>query len=215
MKIIAGMATTNERLEYADKAFQSIKNQVRDIHIYNNSEGIDRADNGKYWALFLYSKEPIYYLTLDDDIIYPNDYVDSMLEAVEKHGCIVSHHGRILKGISKDYYFDHYAYAFYQENLVERKLDVYGDGVAAFRSDYFNPKDMPFEKQLRMSDTLVSKKMWEQGKEAILLKHKRMWLKPQPVPRQLTISGTRHKRADEKNKLADEILKLKNNCIFD
>lgn len=210
MKIIAGMATTNERLQYAEIAFKSIVSQCNDVQVYNNSTDIDRADNGKYWGLFLYHKEPIYYLTLDDDIIYPPDYVDNMLQGIEKHGCIVSHHGRILKGLSKDYYYDHHAFAFYQENLIERRLDVFGDGVAAFRTDYFNPLEMPFEKQKLMADTLVSKKMWEEGKEAVLLKHKRMWLKPQNVPKQLTISGTRHKRAEEKNKLADEIWYLKN-----
>jgi hypothetical protein len=177
--------------------------------LYNNSVNVDRADNGKYWGLFLHQKNPIYYLTLDDDIIYPEGYVDNMLEEIEKHNCIVSHHGRILKGIGLEYYTGHEAFAFYQHNKVNRYLDVFGDGVAGFRTDYFNPVSMPFEKQLRMADTLVSKKMWEEKKKCVHLAHEHCQIKPQRVASHLTISGTREVRKDEKNKLADEIYKLK------
>ena len=210
MRVICGMATTNERMEYADKAISSIIKQVGDLHLYNNSVNVDRADNGKYWGLFLNQKEPIYYLTLDDDICYPQGYVDNMLEAIERHKCIVSHHGRILKGQGREYYTGHNAFAFYQENNEERYLDVYGDGVAGFRTDYFNPKDMPFNSQLRMADTLVSLEMWKQGKKVIHLRHGKNEIKPQRVPAHLTISGTLEQRREAKNKLADEIWLIKN-----
>jgi hypothetical protein len=214
MKIVCGMATTNERMQFADKAIKSIISQVNDLHLYNNSVNIDRADNGKYWGLFLYHKEPVYYLTLDDDIIYPQGYVDNILNEVEKHGCIVSHHGRILKGTGLEYYTGHKAFAFFQENQTYKDLDVYGDGVAAFRSDYFNPKDMPFNKSLRMADTLVSLEMWKQGKRCVHIKHGHYEIKPMRVPTQLTISGTRNERTEEKNKLADEIYLLKNSLYI-
>jgi hypothetical protein len=210
MKIICGMATTSERMQYADKAINSIIRYVDDLHLYNNSVNIDRADNGKYWGLFLYSKEPVYYLTLDDDIIYPPDYVDTMLEAVEKHNSIVTHHGRILKGTGLNYYSDHKAFNFFSKNEQETILDVFGSGVTAHRSDYFNPKDMPFEKQLMMSDLVASLKAAEQGKVITLLKHEAYWLKPQRIPTQLTISGTRHLRIKQNNELADKIWLIKN-----
>ena len=212
MKVIAGMATTNARKEFAHRAAESIYKQVTDIYIHNNDSYVDRADNGKYWAAFIYQKEPIYYLTLDDDIIYPQGYVDNMLYQIEKHKCIVSHHGRVLQGLTKDvgdYYTGHKAYAFFQENKQEIQLDVFGDGVAGYRTDYFNPKDMPFEKRLCMSDTLVSLEMWKQGKKAVLLTHGKYHIKPQRVPAHLTISGTRETRSKEKNSIADEIYALK------
>lgn len=211
MKIIAGMATTNERLEFAERSIESIIKQVDQLHLYNNSLNKDIADNGKYNGLTKH-EEPIYYLTLDDDIIYPKGYVDNMLEQIEKHKCIVSHHGRELLGLSDkhEYYTGHKAYAFYSANNKEIQLDVFGDGVAAYRTDYFNPVDMVNEDRLRMADTIVSLKMWEQGKKAILLKHGDNEIRPQRVPKQLTITGTRHTRYKEKHKIVDEIWLIKN-----
>jgi hypothetical protein len=209
LKIVLGMATTNERLEYANRAIESIYKQVDTFHLYNNSEREDLTDNAKYYGLTIHQDEPIIYLTADDDIIYPEGYVDSIVNGIEKHGCIVSHHGRILKGLSKDYYRDHFAVGFFQESPKELKLDIYGDGVAGFRTDYFNPIEMVTHWQRMMADTLVSKMMWQQGKEAMLLKHEANWIKQQDVPRKLTISGTRFRRMEEKNRLADEIWLIK------
>lgn len=208
------MATTNERMQYADKAIDSILKQVNDLHLYNNSVNVDRADNGKYWGLFLNQKEPIYYLTLDDDIIYCEGYVDDILSEVEKHGCIVSHHGRILQGTGLEYYTGHKAYAFFQENNTYKDLDVFGTGVAAFRTDYFNPVDIPFDKRLMMSDNLASLEMTKQGKRCVHIKHGHYEIKPMRVPTQLTISGTRNERREQVNKLADEIYTLKNNLYI-
>lgn len=210
MKIVLGMATTNERLEFANKAIESIYKQVDTFHLYNNSEREDLTDNAKYYGLSLHQDEPIIYLTADDDIIYPDGYVDSIANAIDKHCYIVSHHGRILKGLSKDYYKDHFAVGFFQESRKECLLDVYGDGVAGFCTSYFNPLEMLTTDVRMMSDTLVSKMMWEQGKHALLLKHEANWIKQQEVPRKLTISGTRFRRMEEKNRLANDIWLIKN-----
>lgn len=208
MKIVAGMATTNERMKYAEIAIQSIINQVDSFHLYNNSVDSNKADNGKYFGLALNQYEPVYYFTLDDDIIYPPNYVQTMIDAIEKYQCIVSCHGRILTGTNREYYTDHKAFCFASKTEL-KVLDVFGDGVSAYRTDYFNPYKMAFDKRLMMADTLVSLEAARLNKTAILLPHEARWIRSIKVPSHLTISGTRHDRRELKNKLADDIFTIK------
>jgi hypothetical protein len=116
-------------------------------------------------------KEPIYYLTCDDDIIYPPTYVQDMINAINEHRCIVTHHGRKLKPKTKSYYRGHTQFSFLQR--VERTIpiDVAGTGVTGFRTDYFNPVDLYKSEHKCMSDLILSLEAKKQGKQITLLPH--------------------------------------------
>ena len=103
MKVIVGMATTSARKEFAEIAMASLRDQVDSIILYNNDEYTnDLTDNGKFYGLN-FIEEPCYYFTCDDDIIYPATYVQDMIAKIEEYGCIVTHHGRRLKGLNVEY----------------------------------------------------------------------------------------------------------------
>lgn len=208
MRVIVGIATFKGRENQLKRTIESLKNQVDEIHVYDNSkEKIDKADNGKFFQLSKI-KEPVYFFSCDDDIIYPEDYVSSMIEAIEEYGCIVSHHGRILIGKDVEYFCGHINFIFSNMNNFEDFIDVVGTGVCAFRTDYFNPKNLHNEKILRNSDLMFSVEAAKQGKRMIVLSHPPNWLIAQKNDGFRISKHERH-TGDLRMKLANQIIDLK------
>ena len=108
--ISVNIATQPSRVEQLKKTVESLYNQVDVIRIYCNNfkempdlglydkihyiGGSDLTDNGKFYPLKNISQDE-YYLTCDDDIIYPPDYVEEMIKLIDFHECIITYHGRI------------------------------------------------------------------------------------------------------------------------
>ena len=97
---IAAIATMPERLHLLEKVILSLRSQVDIIQVYlNNFETIptflaseeallsrdalgDIGDAGKF---FWFDKEEYdYYLTVDDDLLYPENYVSTLIHEFEK-----------------------------------------------------------------------------------------------------------------------------------
>ena len=166
MKITANIATMKGREDNLYQTLQSILPQFDKVRIvFNGFDKVpswamdekiepifpteDLTDNGKFYSLDPKRKE--YYFTLDDDITYPADYVERTIKAIDKYGCIVTYHGRILNTKATTYYrgghkFFHCADGGH-DNL---RVDVCGTGVTAFRTDYFCPHGSHTHKYKRM-----------------------------------------------------------------
>lgn len=208
MKIVVGMATTNERATFAETAVESLVHQADEIIVYNNSnQDNDYTDNAKFYALTLF-KEPVYYFSCDDDILYPGNYVSTMIEAIERTGTIVTHHGRELLGLNKNYYRGHKGFRCLDENNTEQLIDVAGTGVTAFRTDYFNPTEIYKATDKRMSDLVFSLEAAKQGKQITILKHTKGWLKDLRVPKGLAIYFM-ERRNTRQNIIANQIYNVK------
>lgn len=208
MNIVVGMATTNERASFCERAVESLVHQADEIIVYNNSNHAhDYTDNAKFYALTLFN-EPVYYFSCDDDILYPADYVSTMIEAIERTGTIVTHHGRELLGLNKNYYREHKGFRCLDENNTEQIIDVAGTGVTAFRTDYFNPTEIYKATDKRMSDLVFSLEAAKQGKQITILKHTKVWLKDLRVPQRLAINFIERRNTRQKQ-LANEIYNVK------
>lgn len=208
MKIVAAIATFNNR--DIQPTIDSLKNQVDHIHIYDNEkEKVNLTDNGKFYFLSDY-KEPIYYFTCDDDFIYPPDYVFNTVQAIEKHQTIVSYHGRVLRGLDRSYYRDHFAFGCLHTHVETKQIDVVGTGVTAFRTDYFNPYTIWSSPDKRMSDLVFSLEAWKQGKQMTHLAHKAGWLKYNAPPKGTTIYEQENRNEQRQIEIANEIFMLKN-----
>jgi len=151
-KIKIGIATTKSREKYLKKTIMSLKDQCDEIHVYLNDyykpsnisnvyfypgEDIykDTGDLGK----FLFQHNYGFYLTCDDDIIYPKDYVKRIIKGCEKHKCPVGFHGSILKPKDK-YYNNSKRKKIHFTNQLEK--DVYvnmlGTGTVGFNCTEIN-----------------------------------------------------------------------------
>lgn len=207
MKIVAGIATFDARSSQLEQAVESLSGQVDEIIVYNNSNNKDLTDNGKFYGLIM-QNEPCYYLSCDDDIIYPPDYSSNMVSAIDRLGGIVTHHGRLLTGLNKDYYRQHIAYRCFSSVGSEKRIDVAGTGVSGFRTDQFNPIEVINDTRQRMSDLLFSLEASKQNVPIFVLKHQSGWLKEIPVPKELTCFGMEFGNNEVQNGIANEIYKL-------
>lgn len=111
---IAAMATMPERLHLLEKVISSLRSQVDVIRVYlNNFEKIptflsneeallskdalgDIGDAGKF---FWFDKEDYdHYLTVDDDLLYPENYAETLIREFEKRQrkAIVGVHGFVF-----------------------------------------------------------------------------------------------------------------------
>ncbi len=147
-KVTANIATQPHRFERLLSMLNSIDGQFDEIRLYLNNFsyvpdelkkyttyiGDDLTDNGKF---FWSNNQNEYYFTLDDDIIYPSDYVQKTLPLIGDR--IISYHGRILTGRGRGYYGKHKAYMYHWSLERERRLDIMGTGVSAFDTDIFKP----------------------------------------------------------------------------
>jgi len=177
MLITANIATYKPRKESLKRMLESIEKQFDVINVYDNEVMPNLTDNGKFIRLETIT-EPEYYFTLDDDLIYPPDYVSKTIESIEKYGCIIAHHGRQLQGTFLDYYTMHKTFRCLNDVHLAEIVDVCGTGVTAFRTDYFHPKGLAFDKRLRMSDLIFSLEAAKQKKTIGVVPHDCGWIKP-------------------------------------
>lgn len=228
MKTTANIATQPGRVEQLARMIWSIKDQFDQINVYLNDfgklgtpgclrrekinvvHGSDIADNGKFYFL-KYAKTGEFYFTLDDDIIYPKNYVAKTLENLEKHkGKIVTYHGRKLKGIGLDYYNNHEVFTFNGMVTRDQKVDVAGTGVTAFEiTDTYHPTHLYRSPHLKMSDLTFSLDAAQCAKDIIVCEHGYGWfeaMKTENGIAQYFVDGKISTKVQ--NEIADEIFNL-------
>jgi GT2 family glycosyltransferase len=208
-KVVVGIATYKGREESLKKTIKSLAKQCDHLRIYDNeTRDIDLTDNGKFFFLKEYD-DPIYFFSCDDDIIYPPTYVNDMIQAIEKFGTIVSHHGRQLKREQTKYYNGgHKTINFKSKNNHVMKLDVAGTGVTAFHTNYFNPVNIWEAEQKKMSDLVFSLEAKKQGKIITSLNHSDKYFQSQTIDKVNTIFGSSQNNDAEQVKMVELILNL-------
>lgn len=208
MKIVVGMATFRGRERCVQEAIDSLVNQVDEIVLYDNESNPDLTDNGKFYGLNIL-EEDCYYLSCDDDLIYPADYANRMVEAIERKGGIVSHHGRILLGQNRSYYTGHKTFHCLKYNNSEARIDVAGTGVSGWKTSEFNPKHLAFAKDKRMSDIIFSLEAARQRVPIHVLRHRGGYIKhSDKLDMAKTIAAEDSLKQDRHIQLADEIWRL-------
>jgi len=208
MKVVAGIATFGNRKEYLHETVRSLGPQTDEIWIYDNNHRIDLTDLGKFIGLEKKREEPIYYFSCDDDLIYPEDYIQKSIEAIELYQCIVTYHGRKLRGKNLNYYKEHYGYAFNKDLSRDILIDVAGTGVAGFRTDYFNPVELLESPYRKMSDVIFSLEAAKKRKRIMVLAHHKDWIVQQNVPVEETIMHNEKDRCEVQGELANQIFDL-------
>ena len=197
------------RAKSLSQAVASLMGYGAKLHLYDNSRQLlNTADNGKFYGL-TQIKEPCYYFCCDDDLVYPKNYIPSMIEKIKEHNSIVCHHGRILTREGVPYYKGHKSFRCLNDVAKDEQIDVAGTGVTAFDTEYFNPIDLWKAPDLRMSDLLFSLEAKKQGKKIMALQHKTGYIRHSADINLKDTIWAKEQNNTRLTELADEIFKLK------
>jgi len=131
-EVWAGMATLLERAGSRTMAVESLLPQVDRLVV---ARGDERGVEAKYDACQVMPDDAIF-LGVDDDLVYPPDYVESTLRWLNEFpGCIVSYHGFTINEDG-----DRAANYRCLDALAEPvDVHVVGSGVCAFRISTIRP----------------------------------------------------------------------------
>ena len=133
-----------------------------------------------------------YILICDDDLIYPPDYAERMIEAIDKHDnkALITAHGSIMFPLPiANYYMDRYTFPCLGDVMEETVVQIGGTGVMAFHSSI--GFDLDFKDKLtNMADVHVG--IWALEKEIpiYVIPHLTGWIKhSEYVKQEDTIAG--------------------------
>lgn len=169
------MATMVERVEGRARAVASLEPQVDEL-IVTIGDGV--GDQVKFFACAA-APEGAVFLSADDDLVYPPDYVERLLDGLERYpGSIVGFHGW---RVSPD---GHPCDAFPCLSRCDgdHEVDVIGTGVCAFHVDTLRvtPDDFPSP---NIADLHLALKAQRAGIRRVVLEHEAGWLTYVKPPR--------------------------------
>lgn len=203
--VIASLCSIPERAELLRQTLASLAPQVDALHIYlDRYESIPEfvrnchsqvsvylsrdypglRDNGKFLA-FTAQADDSYYLTADDDILYPPDYVASMIRRIEHYGrqAVIGVHG-VLVTEEAEGYFSGYRKVFVFNRELERDALVnnLGTGTVGFHSSLLRGLNMEHFREPGMADLYLSVFCKQHNIPMIAIARPEDWLQELPSP---------------------------------
>jgi len=189
-KVIIGIATIGGREEALQETLDSLRGQADHIVVGTDHRLGDATkfkpffpkikvdDKGEEVETMKYSG---YFLTCDDDLIYPPDYVEKMIEGIERYNreAVVSFHGKRVDKVSKGdpwYKFIGMRYRCLGEVFPDHLVHMPGSGCMGWHSStvQFVQADFP---NPNMADIWVGKKLEHLDIPRYVLAHDEGWIK--------------------------------------
>lgn len=196
--IIANLATIPQRLDLVESVINQILPQVDILNIVLNKyktiphELVHRLkdekinitlDSDDRWGergKFLYlGKFQGYYLTIDDDIVYPSDYVEKMIGFIEHHNrrAICCVHANIIQKPFVNFFKSRECFLFRDALPAEKVIDIPGTGTTAFHTSCIRLQVKDF-RAASMSDIWLGYYAKKQHVPCIAVSRGSGWLKP-------------------------------------
>lgn len=188
-KIIFGIASLPEREDLLKDCIESIYNQSDIIEVgLNNYKQIpdfllkekinvylldnSLGDAAKFYKLNQYTDH--YYFSVDDDIVYPNNYVERMLGELD-NSSVIGVHGSIFRNTYKDFY-DRKIYNFRVGLEKGLYVDFIGTGTTLIDTSKVKIKLEDF-KSPNMADVWLGIYCKENNIKPYIISRKDDWLK--------------------------------------
>lgn len=199
--IIAGVATIPSREATFRRMLASVAPQVGLLQVYlsgytgflaglpgnctqHKPPGDPYGDAGKFMGLQdAYDCEG-YYLTFDDDLLYPSDYVETLIDGIERYRrkAVCSFHGRAFNAFPIRNYYRDAARRFYclRGLAHDKPAHVLGTGCMGFHTPRFklSMEDFPSK---NMADVHVAVAVRRQHVGPVCLKHAAGWIQHLPI----------------------------------
>jgi FkbM family methyltransferase len=203
-EIVAGMATVAGNEVALKATVMSLLPQIDRLFVYLNGfksapkfllahpkishfideDGRKYGDAGKMWGLDQVSDAV--YITCDDDIIYPEDFVSRMVTELALLGGkgAVGIHGSLILQPTENYYKQgsRAVFHFEQPLMRRRRVHVVGTAACAFHTSIIRIKQSDF-RHPNMADIWLAEYMQKNRLPAYVAPHNRGWLVPLEVTR--------------------------------
>lgn len=205
MQATAYMATFPPRINALRQSIPSLMNQVSHLHIFCNNYSCEdwaqiqdllRLPNVSFYdgnkvthsnigalgkVIFCHTWES-YIFTVDDDFVYPYDYVKKSIQHLESYAnkAVITYHGQSNRKPCKSYYND----LLFRNTSIRAlpddvRCEIPGTGVMAFHADIF--KDQPLNMgefmYTNMLDLLFGIALNRRHIPAYIASHKANWIR--------------------------------------
>lgn len=124
------------------------------IEVYMSEYTGDLSDNGKF-----YKAKDVqgYFLTVDDDILYPSDYVKKLVDKIEEHDrkAVVGLHGTVFASEIFSYYRSRIVSHCLHEVKHDKRVQLLGTGVMGYHTSLITFDYATFEHK-HMSDIMIA-----------------------------------------------------------
>ncbi len=201
LPVVAAMCSIPEREQALARTLASLLGQVDELYLYldrytyvpacvqnqpkikllwaKDAPGL--RDNAKFLPLQQWHQQQreCYYFTADDDILYPPDYVHSLIRKVEHYGrqAVVGLHGVLLPAQPEGYFSAYRKVHLFDKALEQDALvNNLGTGTVAFHSSLLQGLDVHHFEQAGMVDLYVSVWCKQHGIPMVAIARHTGWL---------------------------------------
>lgn len=192
---IGGIASIPSRVDTLPRVLASIVPQVERLHLFlHGYDAIPEAArharvvavlaprdtpwraSGRLHGLAAESR-PCLYFTFDDDIVYPDDYVERLARALVRHegNAVVGFHAHNYRPPYESYIRDRQRFPFVKRKLFEAQVDELGAGTLAFVSSRL-PMDPRRWKYGDLDDIMIAQEAERAGLRRIALARGRHYI---------------------------------------
>lgn len=194
-KVTASMASIPSRAHLLPRVVRSLLFQVDELCVYLNGydrvppclkdnrikvarSGIDGPDLGDAGKFYWVNDTKGYVLTVDDDIVYPANYVRRYLQEIERlrRRAVVGVHGVVLPSKPRAYYTDRTVFHCRRSQSGHQPVHLLGTGTTAFHSDTIKVRIEDFQHP-NMADIWLGIVAKRQKVPMVCLEHDEGWLR--------------------------------------
>jgi len=213
--VTISLTTLPDRVALLEQALDSVYHQADAINVYldghteipsfldrekityqTREQGGSWGARGKfYWARNVKG----YHVTIDDDIVYPSDYVSKLIDGIERHQrqAIVGVLGHRFREPIKSFYNSRTTYTLRMPIPADVLVHSVGSGTMAYHSDTITfDIDQDFPKK-NMEDLYVGVMAKRAGVPIYVIARPPRWLYPLPVTG-YSIYGEWQKQQDDR-----------------
>ena len=164
---------------YTDQQWEFVGNELNDPKITLHRTNNEKGSNEK--LRFIGTGVNFYICLADDDLIYPPDYLNKLIQGCEKYNAHVSLHGRTIPKSFIHSYYGQPIIVFRGVMTVEQdvEVDIIGCGMSIFKREFYNNLNdwYDFCGTTSMDDIYVNYFAKKKGIKRIVLAHQEGYLK--------------------------------------
>lgn len=219
---IVGIASIPKRKDALKKTIQSLVDQVDEIHVCLNGYDelpeytyefpkvtfyMDKGAMGDANKFKTVEQADGYYFSCDDDIIYPKDYIETIIRNIEAHDrkAIVTVHGRTAPSVPiSNFYRGTTQYHCLLRQAEDIRVHMPGTGVTGFHTSTL-PVKMGDFKVANMADIWMGLIAQRYQIPVICIAHAQGWIRAQTIKEDSTIYNTHRNRDEEQIKAVNSV----------